>query len=73
MKADARLRLSRLKPNSELTAFLRPGQSMHEFFVSGGQSTPIALFYALGGHRILIKRICVTISQNESSTYQQKH
>ena len=40
------------RPNSELYAFFRPGQSMVNFFVSGGQSTPITLFYALGGHRI---------------------
>ena len=40
------------RPNSELYAFFRPGQSMVNFFVSGGQSTPITLFYALDGHRI---------------------
>ena len=41
------------RPNSELYAFFRPGQSMVNFFVSGGQSTPITLFYALDGHRTL--------------------
>ena len=40
------------RPNSVLYAFFRPGQSMLKFFVSGGQSTPITLFYALDGHRI---------------------
>ena len=35
------------RPNSELSAFFRPGQSIVNFFVSGGQSTPITLFYAL--------------------------
>ena len=42
------------RTNSELYVFFRPGQSMVNFFVSGGQSTPITLFYALDGHRILL-------------------
>ena len=36
-------------PNSVLYAFFCPGQSMLKFFVSGGQSTPITLFYGLDG------------------------
>ena len=40
------------RPNSVLYAFFRPGQSMLNFFVSGGQSTPITLFYALDRHKI---------------------
>ena len=39
-------------PNSVLCAFFRPGQSVLKFFVSGGQRTPITLFYAWEGHRI---------------------
>ena len=42
------------RPNSELYTFFRPGQSMVNFFVSGGQSTPIMLFYALDGHRLCV-------------------
>ena len=39
------------RPNWVLYAFFCPGQSMIKSFVSGGQSTPITLFYAFDGHR----------------------
>ena len=56
------------RPNSKLYAFFRPGQSMVNFFVSGGQSTPITLFYALDGHRISINqsefRFCVEVGDH---------
>ena len=44
------------RPNSVLYAFFRPSQSMLNFFVSGGLSTPITLFYALDGHRMTYLR-----------------
>ena len=49
------------RTNSELYVFFRLGQSMVNFFVSGGQSTPITLFYALDGHRILPASIIVFV------------
>ena len=50
------------RPNSELYAFFRPGQSMVNFFVSGGQSTPITLFYALDGYRIYVSWLFEVVS-----------
>ena len=70
------------RPNSELYAFFRPGQSIVNFFVSGGQSTPITLFYALDGHRIYlsafkyvneVKRFRVLYFHNILATQDSKY
>ena len=58
------------RPNSVLYAFFRPGQSLLNFFVSGGQSTPITLFYVLDGHRISERRKIKNISLISKQEYQ---